>query len=237
MITLSSDVSIRTSSHHGSFLKSQYEIWGHLLHGLANAYEPDNPVLWAMGDVTDELPAAVFDMLQGFYRQAVASLRSALELATEGCALGLASTPALPVSTARFSFNSLATEIFAAQSVKSLELRLEQKSGRRLFDRVGDNPGFLRDLYARLSTYAHGRKGHTLADIRQSNGPIYVGAAILNFQILFIEVVYAACILTKIGRPKMQFPNELWPSMVASEVIPDPVVADAIKELYSIHVP
>src|SRR5262245_22965135 len=114
LMTLPSDVSIRTSDYHGSFLKCQRDILEHWVIATMPVPEVDeraDPVSWAMLAASDELEAATFEMLHGFYRQAAASLRSALELMIEGCARGLSGESAMELGSERFSFGRLANEI------------------------------------------------------------------------------------------------------------------------------
>jgi hypothetical protein len=70
LTTLPTDVSIRTSNEHGRHLRAQNDLT--IAFGdpvIAILDEPDDPVRWAMRDVNDELYAATFDFLHGFYRQ------------------------------------------------------------------------------------------------------------------------------------------------------------------------
>src|SRR5262245_55869402 len=86
LTTLPTDVSIRTSNICGWALKAQSDLtsaWAEPIIVILD--EPDDPTLFAMRDVADELYAVTFELLHGFYRQAASSLRSCVELMLDGC--------------------------------------------------------------------------------------------------------------------------------------------------------
>src|SRR5262252_312481 len=86
LTTLPTDVSVRTSNTCGWALKAQNDVmsgWGEPIIAILD--EPDDPTLFAMRDVSDELYATTFELLHGFYRQGASSLRSCVELMLSGC--------------------------------------------------------------------------------------------------------------------------------------------------------
>lgn len=207
MMTLPSDVSIRTSDHFGRVLTSQYNLWSLWIEaGMAIVDKPTDLVLGAMRDATDEIAACTFDMLHGYHRQAVASLRSFLELMLEGAAAGVSGTAA-PAST--FSFKREADRIRVSGRLQRLDTKLESHSAQRLFGASPAPAGgaWIGDLYGRLSEYAHARPGRTaLGDIWRSNGPIYVPRAIHAVHLMFVETFRAGCILACLGLPSLRLP-------------------------------
>jgi hypothetical protein len=84
LISLPDDASIRTSDHHGGLLRAALDVWSHWIglvldvQSLVTAPR-DDPLALACLVVSDELQASTFGALTGFYRQAIAGLRSALD--------------------------------------------------------------------------------------------------------------------------------------------------------------
>lgn len=86
---LPDDVSLRTSDHHGSTLRNAYELWSHwpALTLELQSLVPDpreDALCLASLTVSDELQASLYAALTGFYRQAIAGLRPALEATMAG---------------------------------------------------------------------------------------------------------------------------------------------------------
>lgn len=81
---LPDDVSIRTSDHHGTVIRRAHDCWGDWIslvldiQSLCDDPMDDSLAVAAM-NVTDELQVSVYLALTGFYRQAIGSLRAALE--------------------------------------------------------------------------------------------------------------------------------------------------------------
>src|SRR5690348_15781946 len=92
MTSLQDDVSIRTSDHYGSELKSLWELWSEwnclsgALQKLAKG-APYAPISHFSSDAGDEFQASVCNALVGFYRVAFSCLRSVIEQTTVGTQL------------------------------------------------------------------------------------------------------------------------------------------------------
>ena len=233
LTTLPTDVSIRTSNEHGRHLRAQNDLMTAFSKPvIAILDEPAEPILWAMRDVNDELYAATFDFLHGFYRQSVSSLRSCLELMLDGSARATRGLTGGGRSSERFSFQRSAGVIRSARRVQVIDDKLDAACGRRLFGRPGHaaGEGWIGDLYGRLSEYAHARPGRTLGDTWGSNGPIYVGAAVQDVHILFAETVCAACVLASVGRPALTFGAKIDLAFASTEVTPTKIASVALWE-------
>jgi hypothetical protein len=76
------DVLLRTSCHQGTPLAQLYDLW--ILWIETMALEPDQaPFMFnAALDAADDFQAATFSAAHGYYRQGMASLRSALDTLT-----------------------------------------------------------------------------------------------------------------------------------------------------------
>jgi hypothetical protein len=80
---LPDDIAIRISSHHGTELKLLYSLWGDWLEATGDPFQKDN-LFACMLDAADCFQCATFNLLHGYYRSALADLRSALELVAIG---------------------------------------------------------------------------------------------------------------------------------------------------------
>ena len=139
-------------------------------------------------------------------------------------------------STSSFSFKRSAETIRGAARVQALENRIEQNCAKRLFGTINEpvGNGWIGDLYGRLSEYAHARPGRTLGDIRQSNGPIYVGLAVQEVHMLFVETFCAVSVLAGIGRSALTLPTNTRAVIDSTEVTQTKVASFALHELFPI---
>jgi hypothetical protein len=80
---LPEDVSIRISDHNGLRLRLMYQLWGDWVEAIG---DPDNPdeMFNCLLEAADCFQGATFTFLHGFYRTALAELRTALELVMIG---------------------------------------------------------------------------------------------------------------------------------------------------------
>lgn len=213
LTTLPTDVSIRTSDHNGKKLHQLYTLWGDWLEAIPTPEDGADPAdqmtFVPMLDAADELQAAIFTALHGFYRPSIACARNALELVTIG-----SSCQALRLKDkfrewrdgkAEFSFGSACDFLIGADALRSLRAALAEKFKDSLFDQKTPTSagGWIRRLYAMLSDYAHSRPDFTSGDLWSSNGPVYVDEA---FNLCFemqLETFAACYVLTKIARPEL----------------------------------
>lgn len=90
LVFLPDDVSFRTTDHHGALFHQAYETWGNWVSLVLDVQgvttDPrDDALALACLNVSDELQASTYLALTGFYRQAIAVLRSAVEGIVVGC--------------------------------------------------------------------------------------------------------------------------------------------------------
>jgi hypothetical protein len=229
IVTLPDDVSIRTSDHHGGALTTQHGLWGSWIHTVAVEVfweKPMDPAARAILDVGDELNAATFEMLTGYYRQAASSLRAALEIMLAGSHASVTRT-----SPTEFSYRTFSRELGASPAAAALDSRLRQQCERCVFAAARFDP-WVGDLYGRLTDYAHTREGHSLGDIRQSNGPIYVPRAVIAIHALFVETFMIVAVLARLVRPDFKLADDSRKHLIASGVTPTKVAAYAFVELF-----
>lgn len=205
LMHLADHASITTSNHHGRLLQRLFN----LERGWVDAIGDINDWMsTAMVDVMDDLHASQFLLLHGFYRQAIATLRSVLESTLAGAYLQLArDQEAFRRWRAgnEFGFGQAADSLPRIASVKSFELRLRAVTHDSLLaQRTPSSPGgWVRRLYAHLCEYTHPRPGHTNADLWRSNGPIYVRANISRTAALYAETYAVAIIIVALSRPNL----------------------------------
>ncbi len=168
------DVLLQTTDHFGSTfraMRSLSDMW-------ISAITPDGsdfPLVFdAYLDAYDEFEAAPFIAAHGWYRQAASGLRNTLEVMTHAARFAVrgdrAGYAAWRDGTADPKFGNSVDLIGGQPSVATVETMLPAGA---LF---GLQPeGVLRTLYRELCRFAHGRPGHTNADIwaeqRASLGP------------------------------------------------------------------
>jgi hypothetical protein len=80
---LPEDVSIRISDHNGLRFKLMHSLWGDWVKAIGNPDAPDE-IFNCMLDAADCFQCATFNFLHGFYRAALAELRTAFELTMIG---------------------------------------------------------------------------------------------------------------------------------------------------------
>jgi hypothetical protein len=80
MFALTDDVALRTTSFQGALAEHCHDAWVAVITTLPRDQIPATPLLEALLDLSDHLRSATFSALHGYYRQAFATLRAALEL-------------------------------------------------------------------------------------------------------------------------------------------------------------
>ncbi len=220
LIDLPTDVLLRTTDYLGTMLADAHNQWGRWIEAMP--YEPEEPggfMFDAALDAADEFHAAPFMAAHGYYRQATAGLRNALE--------GMATSAALAIhgDTENFrrwrdgsyepAFGNMVERLGLAPQLAEVDAQFGEP---RLFGRNPD--GLLQRAYTELCRYAHSRPGHTNGDIWQSNGPVFVGGGFTRFWEDLCDTIALCYVLYKIGwselvlpadaHPLFEFANERW---------------------------
>lgn len=97
------------------------------------------------------------------------------------------------------------------RKVGGLEVDADNSSGRlkvcadNFFRRKSpaDNGGVVRRLFKRLSKFTHGTPGFTDADMRNSNGPIFVPETFESWRSLFKTTYTLVLFEAKLGQPRL----------------------------------
>jgi hypothetical protein len=156
-------------------------------------------------DASDEFWAAPFIAIHGWYRQATASLRNALEGMACAAAFAARNDKAkLEAWRAGSHEPKFGNAIDMLQQVPSLAASEGRLGPPGL---IGPRPGILRETYAGLCRYAHSQPGHTNVDIWQSNGPVFVGGGFTQCWIDLCDTVALSYVLLKIGWPALALPD------------------------------
>jgi hypothetical protein len=218
VVDLPDDVSIRTSYYYGTLLKDVVELKQELVHVSLVIQDSigggekirSSPFAYMMTDATDELQASTYNALTGYYRVAFSTLRNIVENLTVGLQWQLLPNTAafnawLGGKELKFA-NDGADLLHNHPSIASLEANLQATIHDDFFRQKNgsDDGGFARRLFASLSKYTHGRAGHTDADMRKSNGPIFLGNVFLQWAAMYLQVLAYSVLLSKLAFPKLQ---------------------------------
>lgn len=211
---LPDDVSIRTSNDFGSPLALAWNYWGEwisvidALQGVTPKGE-NSPLADAALTVGDDLQVSVYNALTGFYRAATGSLRSVVEQMTVGAYLELSRDQAnltkWQSQTESFGFGNAANLLVQIPSIADIERELKQATNDNLFhQKNGSDPGGLaRRIFGVLNRYVHTQPGFTDGDIWDSNGPVYVPKAFVDWIRRFVLVYAYALLVSRLAQPKL----------------------------------
>lgn len=213
-MALPTDVLLRTTDYQGTMFVDAHEQWAAWIHATPSTPE-ECPFLFDVAlDAADEFHAAPFIAAHGWYRQATAALRNALEGVAIGAALGARSEETRYRQWRQGAyepkFGNMVDLLRSDATVGALDRAL---AGGGLF---GANPdGVARELYRRLSRYAHGAPGHTNVDIWNSNGPVWVWAGFRDFWVDLSDTMALCYVLGKIAWPDLTVPDDARPLFAA----------------------
>jgi hypothetical protein len=214
---LPDEVSLQTSDFNGTALRRQHELWGAWVEGIGfrpDASLWDDDVFWEVAyEIEAEWQAATFAALHGYYRQAIETLRAALERVVIGARFQNDAANgdfACWIAGGELKFQPLCDQLHKQYpSLAKLNASLhahgcpslvEPKKCRQTNDWVGTT-------YAKLCSYAHIRSGHAHGDLWRSNGPVYDRKAFVLVDGLFQETLALCWVLAKLARPSMTLPE------------------------------
>jgi hypothetical protein len=212
IMILPDDVAIRTTSHQGSRIQQLHTLWSSWVRAM-----PEHGILAdAMLDVADDLNAAVFNLVHGYYRQAIAACRNALELAAFACECELYGTAHTwhdwQMGTQTLRFHESCRRIGAHDKVRALESIGQHTYGREvgLFpvedERGASRKAWASSLYGRLGEFVHARG--TNGQLWQSNGPVYSAKGLAASCFFFLETYAMLVLLAKLSREQFRVPDE-----------------------------
>jgi hypothetical protein len=215
LMVLPDDVAVRTSNRNGTLLDILNQLAGTWPECVGDSEHPD-PVGLAMIEVINEPEASLYNMLVGYYRQAIDSLRIILESVSIGAYCQLTAQGNLIQrwldGNEEVTFNIVAVGLHGAPETRQLHEHLVRAVQFGFIDQANRPQaypgGWVRQLYQNLSKYSHGRPLYNNIGLWQSNGPIYVGRAVAIVTGLFIETFVASYTIVKLCRPDFKLPAE-----------------------------
>lgn len=199
IVHLPDDVALRTSSHKGRRLHLLYGLWGDWVEAIG---DPDNPdqIFNCLLDAADCFQSAHFNCLSGFYRTALAELRTALELVMIGTFGQLNPTNADYVAWKRGETENFG---FSRCRRKLNQLRIGQP-GTFLFA----DDALLATTFRTLCSFTHSRPDASDGALWHSNGPVFKNEA---FNLVFMTMLDAYALshlLARMARPRQALPAD-----------------------------
>ncbi|HXQ66926.1 MAG TPA: hypothetical protein VN980_10160 [Alphaproteobacteria bacterium] len=195
---LPEDVSIRISDHNGLRLRLMHGLRCDWIKAIGNSSTPDE-IYNCMLDAADCFQCATFNFLHGFYRAALAELRTALELAMIG-AYGTLN----PTDKDYVAWKAGTSDLNFTRCRRRLSGSLSKGDGKWIFE----DDELLAVAYQKLCNYTHSRPDSSDGALWHSNGPVYNDEAI---RLTFFTTlsVYAMCyLLVRLARRDFVVPED-----------------------------
>jgi hypothetical protein len=207
LVTLPDDVAVRTTNHHGTVIKQISDLtheW--ILH----CDETDPVVFPVMLDAHDELDAALYNTVTGYYRVANSATRNALELVTIGTWAKLCGKQCefddWQNGKIELSLGMACDALIAATSSLHDELKKLDVTDTLFSQKTKTTEGgWVRRAFSGVSDWAHSRPGYTDSFMRKSNGPIYVRGAFNHTAWIQTEIIGLLFVLVLIAHPNTRF--------------------------------
>jgi hypothetical protein len=195
---LPEDVAISISDHNGLRLRLMHQLWENWVEAIGDPDKPDE-IFNSLLEAADCFQGATFNFLHGYYRTALAELRTALELVMIGTYGTL-----YPTDKTYLEWKAGDAERFGFTFCRRRLLgNLRKEQAKWMFE--GDE--FLALTFQRLSSYTHARPDGSYGALWQSNGPVYNNATI---KLIFLSSlsVHALCyLLIRVARPGFVMPE------------------------------
>lgn len=233
------DVCLQTTEYHGSALKVQGELHGAWIKGIgfdAGDSLMNDALHRAAFEVEAEWRASTFACLHGFYRQAIETLRAALERTI--IALRYQDDPSnlqfknWLEGKATFSFQPVCDQLVKDnRTIQALNGHLIKNGCGRFVWRKQKNvtpQEWVGRLYAELCHYSHCRPNHASGDLWKGPGPVYDPEAFSLTDRLYRETSAVCWFTAKIARPSLTLPETL-ATVVTSAEPPWKSVAECVN--------
>jgi hypothetical protein len=232
---LPDDVCIQTSSHFGSVVEALHDLWGASFELLDNIPEKC-PTWFGVLNSADEFRASLFEMIHGFYRPSAGTLRACLDiLLIAACCELRGDHPSVQAHVVNpdaqsLRFGNACDLLSGVPVVEQLDTWLRATTGDNLFGQRNRNNegGLVRRLYGALSRYSHSDVGSGSGDIWRSNGPVFVGPALRETALHYLQVYFVMCLLTNLAHPQVSFPRLCSDKMWRSDWLDGQLVIDAV---------
>ena len=178
IMNLPDDVAIRTTSHQGQRVALLHELWGDWIEAIPS----DGIFLEAMLDIADDFSASLFNLVHGFYKQAIASLRNALEVTMIACDCELGDAPGRWKKWQdgkEIGFKDAREKFSKRLAIAPREASVIGSTRSSLVTDLPDSPkskackSWVQNLYGRLSTFSHSGGNSSNSFLWNSTGPVY----------------------------------------------------------------
>ena len=222
------DVCLQTTEYHGSTLKVQAKLQSAWINGMGFAADGsimNDALHQAAFEVEAEWQASTFACLHGFYRQAIETLRAALERTI--IALRYQNDPShlqfknWLAGKEAFSFQPICDQLVKGNpSVQALNEHLMKSGCARFIWQKEKNvtpQEWVGRLYAELCHYSHCRPKHASGDIWKGPGPVYDPEAFSLTDRLYRETSAVCWFTAKIARPSLALPEALATVVMSAE--------------------
>ncbi|CPF06304.1 hypothetical protein [Burkholderia pseudomallei] len=194
---LPEDVSIRTSNHNGIRLRLMYSLWGDWIQTVGNPLEPDE-IFENLLSAGECFQCSTFNFLHGYYRAAIAELRTALELVMIGAYGSL-----FPMDRDYVAWKEGSGDLTFGRCRSRLLGNLRKEQAKWMFE----NGNMLAVTYQALCNFSHSRPDASDGALWRSNGPVFNSAAT---RLTFVTTlsVYAMCyLLIRLARNDSAIPE------------------------------
>lgn len=212
------DVCLQTTEYHGSALRVQRELHSQWINKIGFAEDDslmEDVLSQGAFEVEAEWQACTFASLHGFYRQAIETLRAALERTV--VALRYQDDPSEPhfknwlAGRELLPFQPVCDQLVKTNgTVQALNNHLIKSGCPRFVWRKQGNgvpQEWVSRLYADLSHYSHCRPNHTSGDLWGGPGPVYDPEAFKLTDRFYRETSAVCWFIAKIARPSFALPE------------------------------
>jgi hypothetical protein len=206
LFVLPTDVLLRTSDNRGTLLDDCHEQIKAWIRATPLEEDGGEFIFAPALDAGDEFSASPVIAAHGYYRQATAGLRNALEAMAHSAAFAVSGDghafQKWRQGTQDPKFGNAVDQLGQDKGLAAIDAKL---GGAGLFGRRPD--GVLYVTYSNLCRYVHGEAGATNFDIWQSNGPVFNWHGFTQFWIDFCDTVALCYVLGKIAWDNLELPD------------------------------
>lgn len=195
---LPEDVSIRISDHNGTRLRLMHGLWGDWIEAIGDPGQPDELYNYLL-DSADCFQCTNFNFVHGFYRAAIAELRTALELVMIGTYGSLN-----PNNKDYVDWKAGKSDLSFGRCRKRLSGSLRKEQAKWVFE----DGNLLAAAYQRLCNYTHSRPDASDGALWQSNGPVYNSEAITLTFVTTLSVYALSYLLIRLARRDFVMPED-----------------------------
>jgi hypothetical protein len=209
IMTLPDDVAIRTTSFQGDRVSLLHELWA----GWIDVLPVGGVLSEASLDVSDDFAASTFNLVHGYYKQAIATLRSALETMVFASSCELTGSMNVWLDWKQGSelkLNDANKNLSALPSIAKYDAKVRSSIGIGMFiNPTNQNEmNWIRNLYKRLCGFSHASGDKTNFDLWKSNGPVYSASGMKLSYCFYLETYVVVLILARLTRSNVAMPKE-----------------------------